>query len=114
MVKTQVKGSETVGLRVGAKNVRRYFPRDTSFVEFQLDHLQIQCGLTPEFWRGRPEIHDRRLCKWLDFKILHQMRNRSEVKLAMTRSDNNTYTLRSTERGRPSGLKREKTAATVA
>jgi hypothetical protein len=114
MVKTQVKGSETIGLRVGATNVRRYFPRDIGFVEFQLDHVQIRCGLTPEFWRGRPEIRDPRLCKWLDFKILHHMRNRSAVKLAMTPSGDNTYTLRSAESEAHPSLRREKTAATVA
>ena len=114
MVKTQVKGSETIGLRVGANNVRRYFPKGISFIEFQLDHLQIRCGLTPEFWRGQPEIRDPRLCKWLDFKILHHMRNRSAVKLAMTPSGNNTYTLRSTESEGQAGLKREKAAVTAA
>jgi len=106
LVKTQIKGSEIIGLVVGASNVRRYFPKNVRFVEFQLDHLQIRCPLMPEFWRGRPEIHDPRLCDWLDFK----MRNRSEIRLAMTPSGENTFTLRSAGPGGQSNLKRGKTA----
>jgi hypothetical protein len=108
VVTTQIKGSETIGLRVGVTNVRRYFPKNVSFVEFQLDHLRIRCGLRPEFWRGKPEIHDLRLCRWLDFKILHHMRNRCATKLAMTPAGENTFTLRSAEAGERSNSKREK------
>jgi hypothetical protein len=111
VVKTQVKGSEIIGLLVGTSNVRRYFPKKVSFVEFQLDHLQIRCGLKPEFWRGRPEIRDPRLCEWLDFKIFHHMKNRSEVKLAMIPSGNHTFTLGSAGPGGHAGLGRAKTVA---
>ena len=62
VVKTQLKGTEITGLRVGARNVRRYFPRGVRVIELQLDHLQIQCGLAPEFWRGGPARHGARLC----------------------------------------------------
>ena len=86
VVKTQLTGSEVTGLRVGARNVRRYFPRGVRVIELQLDHVQIQCGLSPEFWDGRPEIHDPRLCEWLDFKIIHRLEERKEVTLAMTPS----------------------------
>jgi len=111
LVKTQIKGSEIIGLLVGAKNVRRYFPKKVKFVEFQLDHLQIRCPLTPEFWRGQPEIHDPRLCEWLDFKIFHHMRSRSEIRLAMTPFGENTFTLRCAGPEGQSNLKRAKTEA---
>jgi|SRR6516225_5895814 len=111
VVKTQVKGSEITGLLVGASNVRRYFPKKMRFVEFQLDHLQIRCPLTPEFWRGRPEIHDPRLCEWLDFKIFHRMQSRSAIRLAMTPSGENTFTLRSAGSDGQTNLKRAKTVA---
>ncbi len=95
VVKTQLKGSEITGLRVGARNVRRYFPRGVRVIELQLDHLQIQCGLAPEFWRGEPEIHDPRLCEWLDFKVIRGMGERKEVRLAMTPAGKNVFRLRS-------------------
>jgi len=66
VVKTQSKGRGVTGLNVGSSNVQRYFPRGISFVELQLDHLQIQCDLSPDFWQDQPEIFDPRLCAWLD------------------------------------------------
>ncbi len=58
VVRTQCKGRGITGLHVGVNNVRRYFPKDISVIELQLDHLQIQCGLRPEFWNGEPDIVD--------------------------------------------------------
>ena len=95
VVKTQFKGSEVTGLHIGARNVRRYFPKGIRVIELQLDHLQIQCGLSPEFWHGEPEIHDPRLCEWLDFKVVHRMGERKEVRLAMTPAGKNIFRLRS-------------------
>ena len=92
VVKTQFNGSEVTGLHVGCRNVRRYFPKTVHVIELQLDHLQIQCGLSPEFWRGEPQIHDPRLCEWLDFKVGHQRR---EVRLAMTPEGTNIFRLQS-------------------
>ena len=99
VVKTQFNGCEVTGLHVGCRNVRRYFPKTVHVIELQLDHLQIQCGLSPEFWRGEPQIHDPRLCEWLDFKVGH-MGKRKEVRLAMTPTGANIFRLRSsTTRG---------------
>lgn len=95
VVKTQLKGGEVTGLRVGARNVRRYFPKGVRVIELQLDHLEIQCGLSPEFWHGQPEIHDPRLCEWLDFKIVHGLGKRKEVRLAMMPAGENVFRLRS-------------------
>jgi hypothetical protein len=95
VVKTQVRGSEVTGLHVGAGNVRRYFPKGLRVIELQLDHLEIQCGLSPEFWQGRPEIHDARLCEWLHFRITHPRGKQKEVRLAMTPAGNNTFRIRS-------------------
>ena len=52
VVKTQLKGSEVTGLRIGARNVRSYFPKGVRVIELQLDHLQIQCGLSPRVLAG--------------------------------------------------------------
>jgi hypothetical protein len=93
VVKTRIKGREVIGLLVGAENVRRYFPNQVSVIELQLDDLQIQCGLGPEFWTGEPEIHDPRLCEWLDFKILNRVAGRATVLLAMTPSGKNRFRL---------------------
>lgn len=95
VVKTQLKRGEVTGLHVGARNVRRYFPKTVQVIELQLDHLEIQCGLSPEFWHGQPEIHDPRLCEWLDFKIIHHLGGQREVRLAMTPAGKNVFRLRS-------------------
>jgi hypothetical protein len=78
---------------VGALNVRRYFPRNISVIELELDHLQIQCGLDPEFWRDEPEIHDPRLCAWLESKNFHTRPGRTPVPLVMVPSGNNSFKL---------------------
>ncbi len=95
VVKTQLKGTEVTGLHIGARNVRRYFSKRVHVIELQLDHLQIQCGLSPQFWHGEPEIHDPRLCEWLDFKVIHRTSGREDVRLAMIPVGKNVFTLRS-------------------
>lgn len=97
VVKTQFKGGEVTGLHVGARNVRRYFPKSIHEIELQLDHLQIQCGLSPEFWHGQPEIHDPRLCEWLGFKgFFCRDGQQKQVRLAMTPAGKNAFRLRPT------------------
>jgi hypothetical protein len=93
VVKTQSKGLGVTGLHVGISNVRRYFPRKVAVIELQLDHLRIQCGLTPGFWEGEPEIYDPRLCAWLEAKHMHSRRDRSPIPLAMIPSGNNSFRL---------------------
>jgi hypothetical protein len=94
VVKTQSKGSKITGLQVGAHNVRRYFSKGTRAIELQLDHLQIQCWLTPEFWQDQPEISDRRLGAWLESKNFHQRPSRDPVPLAMIPNGKNSFRLR--------------------
>lgn len=94
VVKTQLRGGEVTGLHVGARNVRRYFPKGDRVIELQLDHLQIQCGLSPDFWRGQPKICDPRLCEWLDFKVAHRGEGK-QLKLAMTPAGKSVFRLRS-------------------
>jgi hypothetical protein len=93
VVKTQCRGREVLGLEVGASNARRYFSRNAPVIELQLDHLQIQCGLGPEFWSGHAEIHDRRLCAWLEQKNFHGKVGEPLISLAMIRSGANSYRL---------------------
>ena len=93
VVKTQSRGREVLGLQVGTANARRYFPKDTAVIELQLDHLQIQCGLGPEFWSGHPEIHDRRLCAWLEQKNFHGKVGESPIPMAMIPSGKNSFRL---------------------
>jgi len=91
VVKTQSKGRGVTGLHVGANNVRRYFPKQVSSIELQLDHLQIRCGLDPNFWQGQPEIHDPRLCAWLEFKYPYGKPDRPPALLTMIISENNSF-----------------------
>ncbi|MGA9671822.1 MAG: hypothetical protein WBQ94_21600 [Terracidiphilus sp.] len=93
VVKTHSIGLGVTGLHVGPTNVRRYFPRNISVVELQLDHLQIQCRLSPDFWQDEPEIHDSRLCAWLETKHMHSKPDRSPVALAMVPVGENSYRL---------------------
>jgi hypothetical protein len=93
VVKTQSKGRGLTGLHVGASNVRRYFPRNISVIELELDHLQIQCGLGPEFWQSEPEIYDPRLCAWLESKNLHTRSDRTPVPMVMIPSGHNSFRL---------------------
>ena len=90
LVKTLCKGRGITGLNVGTNNAQRYFPKDVLAIELQLDHLQIQCNLAPDFWQGQPEIYDPRLCAWLESKRL----NRTPLPLAMIPAGNNSFRLR--------------------
>lgn len=93
VVKTQNKGCGVTGLHVGVTNVRRYFPKHVSIIELQLDHLQIRCGLDPGFWRGQPEIHDSRLCAWLEAKQLRASLDRTPLSLALIPAGTDSFRL---------------------
>jgi hypothetical protein len=91
VVRTHSKGRGVTGLHIGIANVRRYFPKNISVIELELDHLQIHCSLEPEFWHGRPEIHDPRLCAWLMAKNLHGRPDRSPIPMALIPSGANSF-----------------------
>ncbi|MGA2807419.1 MAG: hypothetical protein ABSE87_04745 [Terracidiphilus sp.] len=93
VVKTQSKGRGITGLHVGANNVRRYFPKHISSIELQLGHLQIECGLKPDFWQGEPEIYDPRLCAWLESRHMHTVPDRASIPLAMIPAGKNCFRL---------------------
>lgn len=93
VVKTQCMGGEVTGLHVGVTNARRYFPRDVSAIELQLDHLRIECGLPPDFWSGQAELRDRRLCAWLQAKQLGSKSARTPLPLDMIPSGKNSFRL---------------------
>ncbi len=81
------------GVHVGTTNVRRYFPKSIEVIELQLDHLRIQCGLAPDFWRDQPEIHDPRLCAWLESKLFHTKPDQNPIPIAMIPSGKNSFRL---------------------
>jgi hypothetical protein len=92
VVTSQSIGHRVTGLYVGSSNVRRYFSRRATQIELQLDHLLIECGLAPNFWNDQPEIHDPRLCLWLESK----QRNRNgdaRVPMALIPSGKNSFIL---------------------
>ncbi len=99
VVKTQSKGRGITGLNVGMTNVQRYFPRGVSFIELQLDHLQIQCDLSPDFWQDQPEIFDPRLCAWLESKLSGSA-SRGPIPLALIPAGKNSFRVKSVQ---PSG-----------
>ena len=100
VVKAQYDGRRVSGLYIGVNNVRRYFSKRAAAIEFQLDHLRIECGLAPRFWDGQPEIHDPRLCEWLASKNLHDLPCRTAVPLVMIPSGKNSFKLASLSRNR--------------
>ena len=67
-VESQCKGRKVIGLRVGVKNARQFIHEPTAYIELRLGHLQILCPLAPDFWQGDGEIHDPRLCAWIEAK----------------------------------------------
>jgi hypothetical protein len=94
LVKTHNKGREVVGLEVGNSNARRYFSRDNAVIELELDHLQIQCGLSADFWDGTAEIRDPRLCAWLAQKNFNGKVGESPLPMAMIPSGKNSFRLK--------------------
>lgn len=92
-VKALRVGSEVLGIHVGHSNVRRYFPRSLKRIELQLDHLRIECGLTPDFWRKEPEIHDPRLRLWLQSKNHSEKPCRTSIPFALIPSGGNSFKL---------------------
>jgi hypothetical protein len=93
VVKTQSKGLTVTGLNVGMHNVRRYFPKRIAVIELHLDHLLIQCGLSPDFWHDQPEIRDPRLCVWLEAKNFRGNSNRTPLPMAMIPTGENSFRL---------------------
>jgi hypothetical protein len=93
LVRAQSKGRGVCGLLLRAEDVRRHFPRNTPTIELKLGELRIDCELTPDFWRGRPEISDRRLCEWLEFKVFRGGPCQKALALEMTNAGDNCFTL---------------------
>lgn len=93
VVKTHCEGREFTGVEVGAVDVRRYFPRDTAVIELLLDHLLIQCGLAPDFWKGHTEIRDPRLGAWLESKNFNGRPGEAPIPLALIPSGKNCFRL---------------------
>ena len=118
VVTSQCNGNRVTGLYVGANNVRRYFPKHVAEIELQLDHLRIECGLTSHFWNGQPEIHDPRLCLWLESKHSQRKGHRQPLPLAMTPAGERSFTLGPVLHGEPSKARRttvqEKNAESLA
>jgi hypothetical protein len=93
LVKSQCIGNRVTGLYIGKNNVRRYFPRKVESIDLQLGHLLIQCGLTVHFWNGEPEIHDPRLCLWLESKQSRDSNCRSSIPLNMIPTGEGAFSL---------------------
>jgi len=68
-------------------------------------HLQIQCGLDPNFWQDRPEIHDPRLNAWLESKRTKAKSNQSSILLAMIPSGKNAFRLQPVSASAQTGKK---------
>jgi len=93
LVKSQCSGNRVTGLVVGETNVRRYFPRKVKAINLTLDHLLIECGLASHFWDGEPEIHDPRLCLWLESKQSKDNNCRASMPLNMVPTGEGTFSL---------------------
>jgi hypothetical protein len=91
VVRTQCNGRSVTGLYVGVRNARRKFPKDVQDIELVLGHLHIHCELAPDFWHGKPEIRDPRLCDWLESRIFHGRMARTPVPLAMLPAGRNSF-----------------------
>lgn len=94
MVRTECKGRKVTGLFIGARNVRKTFPKTLAAVEFELGHLRIDCELGPGFWRDQPKISDSRLCEWLEFKLYRDRRYITPLPVMLAQSGRNIFKLR--------------------
>lgn len=94
LVKTYKDGLSRTGLHIGEANAQRYFSRLRPSIELRLDDLHIQCTLTPDFWQGRPEIHDPRLSEWLEFKLARRGQGREPILLNLLSSGAGKFELR--------------------
>ncbi len=94
IVEVQHKGRNITGLKIGATNVRRYFPRGSSSIDIHLDHLQIQCDLHPGFWQNEPQITDPRLSAWLEAKDLRKVNKRAPVVVDLVPADQRSFRLK--------------------
>jgi hypothetical protein len=91
LVKTHRNGRDHLGLNIGTANARRYFRKRTPTIDLRLDDLEIQCPLPPDFWDGRPEIHDPRLSEWLEFKVGRGRSGRDPMLLTMVPSGSDRF-----------------------
>lgn len=104
VVRTKENGHEVIGLRVGAANVRRFFTKDQHDVELRIGDLRIQCTLPPGFWDGDPEIHDPRLCDWLQYNASLEISHRKPIALTMVPTGTNSFSLNPLTLRRRAGL----------
>ena len=111
VVTTQRGERDRIGLHIGAANVRRSFRKGTTAIELMLDHLQIRCTLSPDFWKGRPEIHDPRLSEWLEFKAAQGRAGRAPMELIMVRSGIDTFVIRPKSRKKYTAFGEESSSA---
>ncbi len=93
VVTSQCCGHKVTGILIGESNARRYFPRNITEIELQLDHLRIECGLGPEFWNGNPVISDPRLSLWLESKEHRYQGWHDPVPMALIPSGENSFIL---------------------
>lgn len=94
VVRTECKGRKVTGLFIGARNVRKTFPKTLAAIEFELGHLRIDCELGPGFWRDQPKISDSRLCEWLEFKLYRDRRYITPLPVILAQSGRNIFKLR--------------------
>ena len=93
IVKMQDSGRGVTSLRIGARNVRRYFTKSVPTVDLDLESVQIQCELGHDFWQNQPEIVDPRLCAWLTAKNCKWKSDGSRVVLQMLPAGTNSFRL---------------------
>ena len=93
VVESQCKGRKVIGLRVGVQNARQFIQERTAYIELRLDHLEISCPLPPDFWQRDGEIHDPRLCAWLEAKQPNQPQARRTIFWAMIPDGINSFRL---------------------
>jgi hypothetical protein len=92
VVTSKCIGHRVTGLYVGSSNVRRYFSKRATQIELKLDHLLIECGLSPNFWQDDPEIYDPRLCLWLESKRRNH-NGHAQFAMALIPSGKNSFIL---------------------
>ena len=60
----------TIGLKVGRKNVERFFDKDWDFVLVEIESETIPAKITGTFWTTCPELRSPAIGTWMRKKSL--------------------------------------------
>lgn len=92
MEATAWKGG-TYGVRVGSRNAERYFAREWTFVDVELDGKYYRVSLSDSFWRKCPELRAAAFGDWLQRHGLRSWEKGKPPRLELIPVEGNRFRL---------------------